>query len=112
MPPTEAVWGALRNGSWIGMVGMLDRKEIDLTAGGMLITNGRKPFVDFCLPTAELKECGPTELINVSLSCSGLVKRKDFKILSSVHPMSWQPLIMGCSGDHLLTYFFLQTKEY
>ena len=34
---------------------MLDRKEIDLTAGGMLITNGRKPYVDFCIPTAELK---------------------------------------------------------
>ena len=34
---------------------MLERKEIDLTAGGMLITNGRKPYVDFCIPTAELK---------------------------------------------------------
>ena len=34
---------------------MLDRREIDLTAGGMLITNSRKPFVDFCIPTAELQ---------------------------------------------------------
>ena len=34
---------------------MLEQKEIDLTAGGMLITNGRKPYVDFCIPTAELK---------------------------------------------------------
>ena len=34
---------------------MLDRREIDLTAGGMLITNGRKPYVDFCIPTAELQ---------------------------------------------------------
>ena len=34
---------------------MLDRREIDLTAGGILMTNSRKPYVDFCIPMAELQ---------------------------------------------------------
>ena len=54
--PTVESWGRkLENGSWIGIVGMLVDKDIDVSALGILITPERLKAADFCWSTSSEK---------------------------------------------------------
>ncbi|XP_071526994.1 LOW QUALITY PROTEIN: probable glutamate receptor [Panulirus ornatus] len=49
--PADGSWGGkLRNGSWTGMVGMLDRKEADIGLGPFGVSVTRAQVVDFTQP--------------------------------------------------------------
>ena len=44
-------WGRkLPNGSWDGIIGMIERKEADIGIGGITISNERMSVVDFSFP--------------------------------------------------------------
>ncbi|XP_063593053.1 glutamate receptor ionotropic, kainate glr-3-like [Penaeus indicus] len=46
--PPDSLWGArLNNGSWSGMVGMLEREEVEFALGPFTITPQRETVVDF-----------------------------------------------------------------
>ncbi|XP_071526993.1 glutamate receptor ionotropic, delta-1-like [Panulirus ornatus] len=49
--PPDGSWGVkLKNGSWTGMVGMVDRKEVDIALGPFAIRLARREVVDFTRP--------------------------------------------------------------
>ncbi|XP_069995853.1 probable glutamate receptor [Penaeus vannamei] len=48
--PPDSLWGArLDNGSWSGMVGMLEREEVEFALGPFTITPQRETVVDFTM---------------------------------------------------------------
>ena len=51
VPAKVKTWGKIRNGSWIGIVGMLVDKDIDVSAHGILMKTDRLDAIDFCWPT-------------------------------------------------------------
>jgi hypothetical protein len=38
------------NGTWLGMIGMVARKEVDAAVGGLTLFRSRLAVVDFLLP--------------------------------------------------------------
>ncbi|GIY17026.1 uncharacterized protein CEXT_296731 [Caerostris extrusa] len=50
-PPPDLEWGSLKNGSWSGIIGMLDRGEADMGITYMAVTEDRFQVVDFSAPT-------------------------------------------------------------
>ncbi|XP_076349541.1 glutamate receptor ionotropic, delta-1-like isoform X2 [Tachypleus tridentatus] len=49
--PPDRKWGRnMPNGSWNGMIGMLERKEVDVALGPFSITFGRNKVVSFSYP--------------------------------------------------------------
>ena len=42
--------GKTKNGSFNGMIGMLERDEVDISASHMTITSVRSEVVDYCIP--------------------------------------------------------------
>ncbi|XP_071096988.1 probable glutamate receptor [Haliotis cracherodii] len=48
--PRESVWGKNKNGSWTGVLGMLQRREADLAADHITIHIDRYSVADFILP--------------------------------------------------------------
>ncbi|KAG7175741.1 Glutamate receptor ionotropic, delta-1-like 19, partial [Homarus americanus] len=51
MRPPDGLWGApLRNGSWFGMMGMMQRKEADMAIGPFGVTLSRSSVADFSVP--------------------------------------------------------------
>ncbi|GIY02572.1 lig_chan-Glu_bd domain-containing protein [Caerostris darwini] len=53
-PPPDLEWGAFKNGSWSGIIGMLDRGEADMGITYMAVTEERFQVVDFSAPYATL----------------------------------------------------------
>ncbi|KAA0194993.1 Ionotropic receptor 177, partial [Hyalella azteca] len=47
LPTPDQQWGDKLNGTWTGMVGMLDRKEADLALGPLGVTLLRTEVVDY-----------------------------------------------------------------
>ena len=53
--PQDGSWGIRHeNGSWSGMIGQLQRGEIDIAPAPFTITNLRSKVVDFALPIVEM----------------------------------------------------------
>ncbi|KAK4321649.1 hypothetical protein Pmani_007564 [Petrolisthes manimaculis] len=53
IPPPDGVFGGeLPNGSWTGMIGMLQRKEVELALGPFTITRKREVVCDMSVPVA------------------------------------------------------------
>ncbi|XP_071096119.1 probable glutamate receptor [Haliotis cracherodii] len=50
IPPREDQWGKNINGSWTGVIGMLQRREADLASDWLTIHNDRTTVSDFILP--------------------------------------------------------------
>ncbi|XP_068216611.1 uncharacterized protein [Palaemon carinicauda] len=66
--PPDRAWGYLQpNGSWMGMVGMVFRKEVDFALGPFVLTFTRAQAVDYALPLVGdniriAAKRGPTEV--------------------------------------------------
>ncbi|XP_067682736.1 probable glutamate receptor [Haliotis asinina] len=52
IPPREDEWGRNINGSWTGVLGMLQRQEVDLSMDLLTIHSDRQDAADFILPPA------------------------------------------------------------
>ncbi|XP_067660212.1 probable glutamate receptor [Haliotis asinina] len=50
IPPKESIWGKNENGSWTGVLGMLQRREADLSADHITIHADRYSVADFIMP--------------------------------------------------------------
>nr|XP_053636401.1 LOW QUALITY PROTEIN: probable glutamate receptor [Cherax quadricarinatus] len=51
MRPPDSVWGVrLNNGSWTGMMGMVVREEVTISAGPFMIDRWRAEVADFTVP--------------------------------------------------------------
>ncbi|XP_067660206.1 probable glutamate receptor [Haliotis asinina] len=50
IPPREDEWGKNVNGSWTGLIGMLQRREADLAADILTIHSDRTSVTDYILP--------------------------------------------------------------
>ncbi|XP_047482485.1 glutamate receptor-like [Penaeus chinensis] len=51
VPSVDGLWGAkLPNGSWFGMLGMLERKEVDMSVGPFAPSTERATVADFSVP--------------------------------------------------------------
>ncbi|PSN34366.1 Ionotropic receptor 139 [Blattella germanica] len=48
--PREAKWGVPENGTWDGMIGEIQRKEVDMAVNGFFMTSKRMDILDFTLP--------------------------------------------------------------
>ncbi|PSN34585.1 Ionotropic receptor 117 [Blattella germanica] len=48
--PADNNFGALKNGTWNGLIGMIVRKEIEIAVDGFLITAGRMDVVQYMRP--------------------------------------------------------------
>nr|XP_027218140.1 probable glutamate receptor [Penaeus vannamei] len=49
--PPDGLWGSpFPNGSWFGMMGMLQRKEVDVAVGPFAVTRAREAVADFSIP--------------------------------------------------------------
>ncbi|XP_041351058.1 glutamate receptor ionotropic, kainate 4-like [Gigantopelta aegis] len=48
--PTHGTWGVLDNGSWNGLVGMMERREADLALADLSININRSKVMDYLLP--------------------------------------------------------------
>ena len=52
----ENFWGVkLPNGTWNGVMGVMERREADVSTNGLVATNARKSVVDFLAPITQLK---------------------------------------------------------
>jgi hypothetical protein len=52
----EKFWGVeLPNGTWNGVMGVMARREADVTSIGLVATSARMRVVDFLAPIAHLK---------------------------------------------------------
>lgn len=48
--PADKQLGMLRNGNWTGIIGMLQREEVDMGIGKLMVTYERSLTVDYCYP--------------------------------------------------------------
>ncbi|XP_042229089.1 glutamate receptor U1-like isoform X2 [Homarus americanus] len=48
--PDDDQWGALKDGTWTGMVGEVYRKEVEMALGPTSITEAREKAIDFTVP--------------------------------------------------------------
>ncbi|ESP00142.1 hypothetical protein LOTGIDRAFT_141335 [Lottia gigantea] len=53
----DGEWGRILNGSWTGVVGQLNRREVDLFAGSLAISSGREDACDFTFPYFHVYSC-------------------------------------------------------
>ncbi|XP_055943509.1 probable glutamate receptor [Argiope bruennichi] len=50
IPPDEEFGRKTTNGSWTGLIGMVQREEVDLSFGSLIMTSERKEAVSFSIP--------------------------------------------------------------
>ena len=51
IPSVDLRWGAVtENGSWNGMIGMVERGEVEVAISSFYMTPSRKEVVDFTVP--------------------------------------------------------------
>jgi len=56
MIPPENFWGVeLPNGTWNGIMGVLERREADVSIHGLVATSARNSVVDFLAPISQYK---------------------------------------------------------
>ncbi|XP_076352647.1 glutamate receptor ionotropic, kainate 2-like [Tachypleus tridentatus] len=83
--PLDGEWGRkLPNGTWTGLVGMVQRKEADIAIAKISITEERKEAVDFTIP-----------YIYDVVTFVTRTPRSKRRTLSIITPFTWQ---------HMLTY--------
>ncbi|XP_041350850.1 glutamate receptor ionotropic, delta-1-like [Gigantopelta aegis] len=100
--PEDGRWGDVHNGSWSGLIGQLQRQEVDLTAAPLAIEPKREEVMDFIFPffyeytTVLIKKPDPN-------------KRK-WRTL--IDPFKWQVLL--CIGVSLVftTFFFFLLERW
>jgi hypothetical protein len=52
----EKFWGVeLPNGTWNGVMGVMERREADVSSIGLVATSARRSVVDFLAPITQLK---------------------------------------------------------
>ncbi|XP_076314970.1 putative glutamate receptor [Tachypleus tridentatus] len=95
--PQDGNFGArLQNGSWNGMIGMLERKEADIAVGSLTITRDREDAIDFTFPFYE----EPTKIL--------LPKPEtESKLWTVAKPFRWQVWLAV-----LLVLFLISTTIY
>jgi hypothetical protein len=47
----------MKNGSWTGIFGMLQRREVDVTYISVTMSSSRLDLVDFTFPQVEMRYC-------------------------------------------------------
>ncbi|XP_076373247.1 putative glutamate receptor [Tachypleus tridentatus] len=78
--PGDGSFGAkLSNGSWNGMIGMVERKEVHIAAGSLTITRDREDAVDFTFPFYE----EPTKILLPQ-------PEEESKLWAVAKPFHWQ----------------------
>jgi hypothetical protein len=56
MIPPENFWGVeLPNGTWNGIMGVMERREADVSSNGLVATSARMSVVDFLAPITQLR---------------------------------------------------------
>ena len=56
MTTPEKFWGVeLPNGTWNGIMGVMERREADVSSNGLVPTSARMSVVDFVAPITQLK---------------------------------------------------------
>jgi hypothetical protein len=56
MIPPENFWGVeLPNGTWNGVMGVMERREADVSSIGLVATSARMKVVDFLAPITQLR---------------------------------------------------------
>ena len=56
LPPDSRTYGVrLSNGSWTGMIGSLDRREVDMSPQGLAVTAARKKVIEYSRPVLAQK---------------------------------------------------------
>jgi len=56
MKTPEKFWGVeLPNGTWNGVIGVVERREVDVCSTGLVATSARMSVVDFLAPVTQLK---------------------------------------------------------
>ncbi|XP_013791222.1 glutamate receptor ionotropic, delta-1-like [Limulus polyphemus] len=94
--PLDGEWGIqLSNQTWSGMIGMVQRKEADLSVDGIVITSDRKEVVDFSIPYA---------YESVSFVTKAPTAKR--RALAIIKPFSWQ-VWLGVSLSLVLATTFL-----
>ncbi|XP_046561980.1 glutamate receptor ionotropic, delta-1-like [Haliotis rubra] len=87
----DKTWGTVENGSWIGMVGELQRREADLALADVTIHYQRDQVVDFVLPAFG------TEVTDIVYR---KWKTEDFSWKNLARPFS--PLVVLCIAAALI----------
>ncbi|KAK3095885.1 hypothetical protein FSP39_020337, partial [Pinctada imbricata] len=90
--PPDGEWGTLMdNGSWTGMIGQLERREVDLMVAAISIQADREQAMDFTHPF----------YYDVSTILMKRPDEDDSKILTLMKPFKWEVFVSLACGESL-----------
>ena len=102
--PIDNYWGSqLANGTWVGMTGMLHRKEVDVAIGAMSLTAERAFVTDYTTPIYH------DHVVLVTRSPPEQVHRHRFFLMEPFH---WLVYILLASGLIYVTLFLKMLSKF